>query len=126
MIGGLTPDGIDGTSAWSVETNQISTLYGYAVGTAGDVNGDGYADLVVGAPTYDGGLTDEGRAYVYYGSASGLRPWAAWTAESNQAYAYFGYSVSTAGGHVRTRLNPRCSKSLRRIDDTVRFTSARL
>ena len=40
--------------------------------TAGDVNGDGYADVIVGAPDYDNGQTDEGRAFVYLGSAAGL------------------------------------------------------
>ena len=42
------------------------------MGTAGDVNGDGYADVIVGARYYDNGQTDEGRAYVYHGSATGL------------------------------------------------------
>ena len=65
--------------------------------TAGDVNGDGYADVIVGAPIYDNGQTDEGTAFVYYGSASGLSTTANWTAESDQASAWFGYSVATAG-----------------------------
>ena len=38
--------------------------FGYSVGTAGDVNGDGYADVIVGAPDYDSGQTNEGRAFV--------------------------------------------------------------
>ena len=41
--------------------------FGAAVGTAGDVNGDGYDDVVVGAPYNDAGGTDAGRAYVFYG-----------------------------------------------------------
>ena len=55
--------------------------------TAGDVNGDGYADVIVGAPDYDNGQTDEGRAFVYHGSAGGLSASPAWTAEGNQADA---------------------------------------
>ena len=40
----------------------------------GDVNGDGYDDLIVGAFQYDNGEFDEGRAYVYLGSPSGPSP----------------------------------------------------
>ena len=65
--------------------------------TAGDVNGDGFADVIVGASGYDNGQTDEGRAFVYHGSAAGLATTAAWTAESDQANARFGSSVATAG-----------------------------
>ena len=36
------------------------------------MNGDGYADVIVGAVRYDNGQTDEGRAFVYHGSAAGL------------------------------------------------------
>jgi hypothetical protein len=89
--------GLSGTAAWTAESNQGSAFFGFSVGTAGDVNGDGYSDVIVGAYLYDNGETDEGRAYVYHGSASGLSGTAAWTAESNQANAYFGYSVGTAG-----------------------------
>jgi hypothetical protein len=38
------------------------------MGTAGDVNGDGYADLVVWAHVYDNGQTDDGRAFLSYGN----------------------------------------------------------
>lgn len=39
--------------------------------TGGDVNGDGRADLVVGAPKADDGtMTDLGQVHVFYGSAS--------------------------------------------------------
>jgi hypothetical protein len=67
------------------------------VSTAGDVNGDGYADVVIRARWYDNGQVDEGQTYVYHGSASGLSATANWTAESDQVGAYFGVSVSTAG-----------------------------
>ena len=33
------------------------------------MNGDGYSDVIVGAHGYDNGEDDEGRAYVYHGSA---------------------------------------------------------
>jgi hypothetical protein len=43
--------------------------FGYSVSTAGDVNGDGFSDLVVGAPNVARGI---GRAYIYLGAVSGL------------------------------------------------------
>src|SRR5262245_8230060 len=85
------------TGGWTAESDQAGAEFGFAVSTAGDVNGDGYSDVIVGAFYYDNGQTDEGRAFVYHGSASGLGSSPAWTAEGDQASAYFGDSVSTAG-----------------------------
>jgi hypothetical protein len=89
--------GLSSTPDWTAEGNQGSAHFGYSVATAGDVNGDGYDDIVVGAPYYDNGQAGEGRAFVYYGSASGLSVTADWTAESDQGDAWFGWSVGTAG-----------------------------
>ena len=89
--------GLSSTAAWTGESNQDSAYFGASVSGAGDVNGDGYGDVIVGAMLYDGGQADEGRAYVYYGSAAGLSATAAWTAESDQAEAYYGTAVSCAG-----------------------------
>lgn len=41
---------------------------GWSVSSAGDVNGDGFDDMIVGAP--NGGDYYEGRSYVVFGSAS--------------------------------------------------------
>jgi len=70
--------------------------FGWSVAPAGDVNGDGYADVVVGAWGYpDAGYT--GRAYVYLGGQSGLATAPATTLTGEAAGNYFGYSVATAG-----------------------------
>ena len=81
------------------ESDQASAYFGCSVATAGDVNGDGYSRRHRrGATATTTARTDEGRAYVYLGSAGGpRRRRAAWTAESDQASAYFGCSVATAG-----------------------------
>ncbi|HWN83411.1 MAG TPA: integrin alpha, partial [Candidatus Udaeobacter sp.] len=89
--------GLAASPAWIAENGQTSASFGLSVGTAGDVNGDGFDDVIVGAPDFDNGQTDEGRAFVYQGSAAGLSASPAWTAECNQTSASFGYSVSTAG-----------------------------
>jgi hypothetical protein len=44
--------------------------FGYSVSSAGDVNGDGYGDVIVGARSNDAGGADAGRAYIYFGSAT--------------------------------------------------------
>ncbi|MFZ1322618.1 MAG: FG-GAP-like repeat-containing protein [Ignavibacteria bacterium] len=85
------------TPNWTAEGNQTSANFGISVSTAGDVNGDGYSDVIVGSNLYNSGQADEGKAYVYFGSASGLSATANWTAESNQANANFGISVSSVG-----------------------------
>ena len=72
-------------------------MFGRSVASAGDVNGDGYGDVLVGAYLYDNGSTNEGRAYLYLGSPYGLPSSASWTAESDQANATFGVSVASAG-----------------------------
>ena len=91
------PDGLSANAAWTAEGDQEGAQFGYSVGTAGDVNGDGYSDVIVGAYDYDNGQTNEGRAYVYPGGPAGPSASAGWTAESDQDYAWFGYSVGTAG-----------------------------
>ena len=45
---------------WTVEGNQAGARFGASVATAGDVNGDGYADVIVGAPCYDNGECGRG------------------------------------------------------------------
>ena len=87
--------GLGSTPDWSVTGNGDSL--GYAVSNAGDVNNDGFADVIIGDTLYSNGQNEEGRALVYYGSATGLYPNANWTYEFNQANTQFGYSVASAG-----------------------------
>ena len=52
-----------------MEGNQASSRFGYSARTAGDVNGDGVDDVIIGAYKYDNGQVDEGAAFVYLGSS---------------------------------------------------------
>jgi hypothetical protein len=92
-----SPTGLPAAPSWTAESDQAESRFGYSVAGAGDVNGDGYSDVIVGAYLFDNGQTNEGRAFVYLGSSSGLAAAPAWTAEPNQASAQFGSSVAGAG-----------------------------
>jgi len=65
------------------------------VSTAGDVDGDGYGDVIVGANSY--GENREGRAFAYQGGATGLATTAAWTADGTQTNSRLGRDVGGAG-----------------------------
>ena len=68
FLGGASglPSGAAAATASTILTGgATSTYFGRSVATAGDVNGDGYADVVVGAYGYS---SQTGRAYVYAGN----------------------------------------------------------
>jgi hypothetical protein len=96
-LAGRNPESADAV----LESNQADAYFGISVSGAGDVNGDGYADVLVGSPGYDMGEEDEGAAILFLGSASGLTGTdpdsAAAVLESNQAFASAGSSVFGAG-----------------------------
>jgi hypothetical protein len=64
--GALSLAALDGTNGFRLDG--IGGLSGYSVSGAGDVNGDGFADLIVGAPLADpGGRDITGESYVVFG-----------------------------------------------------------
>ena len=89
--------GLSSTAAWSKLTYTGSAKYGYAVSTAGDVNGDGYADVIIGSPGLSDTITNEGTARVYLGSGSGLGTSPVWFGAGGEEASWYGSSVGTAG-----------------------------
>ena len=94
-------DGTPASAATRLQSNQIGALLGDSVASAGDVDGDGYDDVIIGAPDYDFTSTDEGAAFLYYGSASGIANGDPTTAdaqlEGDLNAARLGGSVASAG-----------------------------
>ena len=84
---------------WMAYGAQPAGGFGASVGAAGDLNDDGFDDVIVGAPTYlhdpDSGL--EGAAFLYFGSDDGLSAFAGWKAGGNRARTDFGWAVGGAG-----------------------------
>jgi len=70
--------------------------FGYSVSGAGDVNKDGYHDVIVGSHDNDAGGTDAGRAYIYYGGPN-MDSTADVVLTGAATGDFFGYSVSGAG-----------------------------
>jgi Ca2+-binding RTX toxin-like protein len=85
---------------------------GFSVASAGDVNGDGFADLILGAPLGDDGGFNAGEAYVVFGGAGGfgasvggrqvldlttLTPAQGFIIQGDEAFDYAGRSVASAG-----------------------------
>lgn len=74
-----------GEAAWN--------LFGYTVAGAGDVDNDGYDDVIVGAPANTNTYFEAGRAYVFSGkTGEGL-----YTFDGESEQSYFGWSVGPAG-----------------------------
>ena len=61
-----------GNGGFKIRGEATDDRAGWSVSAAGDVNGDGRDDLIVGAPFNDGGGEDAGAAYVVFGKAGGF------------------------------------------------------
>ena len=92
-----SPTGLNSSPDWIGQVNQAAAQFSYAISGAGDVNQDGYDDVLVGAPNYQNDEIKEGAIFLFYGSALGLSSTPAWYATSGLAEARLGYSVSGAG-----------------------------
>jgi hypothetical protein len=82
---------------WFAEGNATEAWFGWSVGTAGDVNGDGYADVLIGAPNLLNSLAGNGAVFAYHGSSQGLGASPDWTGEVNQDNSFYGCQVGPAG-----------------------------
>jgi hypothetical protein len=97
FYGGSLPSFISESSAnVTIYYEESGEELGSSVSGAGDVNDDGYDDVIVGAPRYDGGGSNIGRAYIHFGKSSmDNTPDIIYEGESDGDD--FGRSVSKAG-----------------------------
>jgi len=98
--------GLDPATTGFLIAGESATFFRMVVSTVGDINNDGYADLVIGAPYYD---SNRGAVHVIYGgsqsslsdidlSSTTLDPaTTGFTIRGNAAGNFFGISVSMAG-----------------------------
>ncbi|MCE2518114.1 MAG: FG-GAP repeat protein [Alphaproteobacteria bacterium] len=58
---------LDGDDGFRLDGVSNSDFSGWSVSGAGDINNDGYDDLIIGAPNGDAGGDNSGESYVVYG-----------------------------------------------------------
>jgi len=85
-------NGNTGTILYTFNGDSSGDGFG-AVSGAGDVNNDGYADLIVGAYQDDNTGTDSGSARIFSGNNGAIL----YTLNGNSAFDVFGFSVRDAG-----------------------------
>ena len=98
--------GLAASGGFCIQGFVAGSFTGWSVSSAGDVNGDGIDDLIIGAPYSDIGGANAGEAYVIFGQAgatrglidlSGLASSDGFVIRGSAANNFVGYSVSSAG-----------------------------
>ena len=94
---------LDGTNGFRLDGVAQSDESGYSVASAGDINGDGFDDLVIGAPFASGLSGLDGAAYVVFGHKGSFPPSLDLSVLDGlngfkiPGYGEFGHSVASAG-----------------------------
>lgn len=84
---------MDGAADVTMTGESANNSFGYSVSDAGDVNGDGFADVYVGAYGFS---ASQGRAYLYYGGAN-MNNAVDIFMTGEETLNHFGYSISGGG-----------------------------
>ena len=105
-LGAMTPVGltmgqtVNHSPLYTFDGDDAGDELGISVSGAGDVNGDGFADLIVGASGDDNNGSDSGSARVFVSEVSAPAPLPLYTFNVDRSAGgsfFFGSSVSGAG-----------------------------
>ncbi len=89
--------GLPASPSQTLSQAQAGAAFGRTVAIVGDVDGDGFDDLAVGAPRTDGVAIDEGAAYLYHGGAGGVSASPDWTVAGFGLETQFGLVTAGVG-----------------------------
>ncbi|MDD1458445.1 integrin alpha, partial [Dolichospermum sp. ST_sed7] len=68
----LNLSSLDGSNGFRLDGVAVLDQSGYSVSNAGDVNGDGFDDVIIGSEADPNGISSAGSSYVVFGKASGF------------------------------------------------------
>ena len=104
--GDILLSSLNGTNGFKLDGENNNDYSGDSVSVAGDINGDGYVDLLIGARGYPSG-SFKGRSYVVFGGPgvggsgdillSSLNGTNGFKLDGEDNQDYSGYFVSAAG-----------------------------
>ncbi len=80
-----------------LKSDRPRCIFGHTLAAVGDLNRDGFNDLVIGAPEYSKMYPMDGRVSVHLGSTNGLSSEPVWTIEGGQVGAHCGDSICAVG-----------------------------
>ncbi|MEO1197751.1 MAG: integrin alpha, partial [Pseudomonadota bacterium] len=73
FLGIIDLSSLDRTVGFKINGESAYDLSGWFVSAAGDINGDGIGDLIIGAPFADpNGVASAGSSYVVSGTSAGF------------------------------------------------------
>ena len=102
----LNPSTLDGTTGFRIRGENPNDFSGWSVASAGDFNGDGFDDLIIGASLAGPNGFRSGASYVVFGRSTGfaanldlsaLDGSTGFKISGENAYDYSGTSVASAG-----------------------------
>ncbi len=85
----IVASGLDGSTLYSFDGDTVGLRFGYQLNNAGDVNNDGYEDILISSES----TNKAGRVFVYDGFDGSL----IYEYSGQNAYDSFGSAINTAG-----------------------------